>query len=139
MKNVKKENILITLIGVVGFVCFLTMYVITAVKSFEYDGYGFSISYGNREYFVLVIIFLVVMILGIIRIVNNIRKVTYRHLDGMMLLLIGLIGASFYLSSFINNVANQPIDPISVTYSLALSLISILVSGLAVLLLLKKK
>lgn len=131
----KKTNIFIVLIGLVGFLICASVYIASAIKSFEADGFGFSIAYGNKDYFMWAILFLVLFFIGLVRIVNSLKRVENRYFDGAMVGLIGLIGTCFYLSVFINKL----IEKASFYHSLSLFVIFGLIIGLGISMLADKK
>lgn len=55
------------------FVASLVGYIITAINSYYDDGYGLSISYGNKDLLILTIVFLLMLSLGLI-LTFNVKK-----------------------------------------------------------------
>lgn len=128
----------------IGFVASLIAYVITAVNSYYDDGYGVSISYGNKDLLVLIIVSLLMMLLGIIFMINAKKnKETEEYIPTIFLLSEALVFGIYVLCSILKPLFKGSVE-VNYLYIVSiivviLSLGSAIISGLATSNILRKK
>lgn len=128
----------------IGFIASLVAYIITAVNSYYDDGYGVSISYGNKDLLVLIIISLLMMLLGVIFMVNAKKnKETEEYVPTLFLLSEALVFGIYVLCSILKPAIKGSVEVNSLyivsIIVVILSLGSATVSGLATSNILRKK
>ena len=113
------QAIAILLFGVTGFSSFFTLYLIDAIKSFYDDGLGKSILYGNKDYLVLSISFLIILFLGIYCLYTIIKK---KQMSLFILLkcfaLGSVIPAIYFIGKAIKQFSSNANGSLAVIYGL---------------------
>ncbi len=128
----------------IGFIASLVAYIITAVNSYYDDGFGVSISYGNKDLLVLIIVSLLMMLLGIIYMVNIKKgKETEEYVPILFLLSEALVFGIYILCSILKPAIKGSLE-INSLYIVSiivviLALGSAMISGLITSNILRKK
>ncbi|MFA7032510.1 MAG: hypothetical protein WC201_03005 [Bacilli bacterium] len=106
----KKTSLVLLFIGIFGFLSCLIYYIISAIPNFYSDAYGTSIAYGNKDYLIWTMLFLITLFVAIIHIVEEKKKIVFPNVNSISLIVIGLIGAIYYLSQAIETIVDGKIS-----------------------------
>lgn len=93
-----KKGILFLLVGLLGSAYFLPTYIISAVQSFYNDGFGISISYGNKIALFWSLFFLCFIVIGIVNFVQTRKKHSCDSFNLYALSFLSFCGSLYYLS-----------------------------------------
>ncbi|MFA6675616.1 MAG: hypothetical protein WCS49_01940 [Bacilli bacterium] len=100
----KKTNLILLILGSFGFLSCLSYYIISTIPNFYSDSYGTSIAYGNKDYLVWSMLFLIIISVAIIHIIEERKKIRFLNINSAGLIFIGSLGAIYYLAKAIESV-----------------------------------
>lgn len=111
MKSIKKSTWALSSVSLFCFVASLVYYIISAVESFYQDDYGTSVSYGNKDLLILVIITFFFLMMSVYFIYQDTKKAGYNNVGFWTLVFNSVIGGIYCLSTGIKKaVKGTPCD-----------------------------
>lgn len=103
-KNRYFKSIGILLSSGISFLLALVAYIITAINGYYPDDYGVSFLYGNKDLLVITMVFFVVTLLGVLLLMNVLKKKTQEQLFPIFLTAASAIFGMFMLSSVLKPI-----------------------------------
>ncbi len=95
----------------IAFIASFIGYIITAINSFYDDGYGLSISYGNKDLLILTIVSLLMLSLGLILALNaKKRKKTEEYINHLFILVQAALFSIYLLCSILKPIIKGSIE-----------------------------
>lgn len=119
----KKTNLILLILGGFGFLSCLIYYIISTIPNFYTDSYGTSIAYGNKDYLIWSMLFLIIISIAIIHIIEEKKKIRFLNINSAGLILVGSLGAIYYLAKAIETVVDGKTSYLGFVISILFSLI----------------
>lgn len=102
----RKTSLFITILGAFLSSACLALYIISAIQSYYNDGFGISISYGDKDILLWFFLGIIVLIVGITHLLEDKKSLRYVYVNSSSVMLIGFIGACYYLATGIERTVS---------------------------------